>query len=268
MFHRAFAAAFAVSLASPGVAQTADDLLDALKIEETVAVMQAEGRDYGRDLADNMLGGTSESWEASVARVYDVEAMEEAVRTAFREALPEDMATPLLDFFTSDLGQEVVTLEIEAREAMVDEDVEDAARERYRDLEGGDDVRLGLVEDFVEANDLVEQNVSGALNASFAFYNGLADGGALEMSESEMLSEIWSQEEDTRNDTTEWVHAYLLMAYGPLSEDELTRYVELSESEAGRALNRALFAGFNAMYNDISYAMGLAAASEMAATDL
>mgnify|MGYP001487454765 CR=1 FL=1 len=39
-------------------------------------------------------------------------------------------------------------------------------------------------------------------------------------------------------------------------------------NQAGAALNRALFAGFNDMYNEISYAMGLAAARQMAETDL
>jgi hypothetical protein len=35
--------------------------------------------------------------------------------------------------------------------------------------------------DFIEANDLVERNVSGALNSNFAFYRGLSDGGAFEV---------------------------------------------------------------------------------------
>ena len=39
-------------------------------------------------------------------------------------------------------------------------------------------------------------------------------------------------------------------------------------SAPGRAMNAALFAGFNEMYDRISYALGLAAAQELAAEEL
>jgi hypothetical protein len=42
----------------------------------------------------------------------------------------------------------------------------------------------------------------------------------------------------------------------------------LSRTDAGRALNRALFAGFNKMYDDISYALGMAVAREMQVQEL
>ena len=143
-----------------------------------------------------------------------------------------------------------------------------AAREVFRGLDGSSDGRLGLVTDFVQANDLVEANVTGALNASFQFYAGLVDGGALEMSEREILDEVWSQEPETRADSREWLYAYLLMAYEPLPEGDLEAYVDLSSSPEGKAMNRALFAGFNTMYDNISYALGLAAAKQMQAQEL
>lgn len=272
MSQRAFAPAalalLTLPLAGPLAAAPVDDLLEALRIEETLTVMRAEGLDYGDTLAQEMFGGPTRGWDQAVERIYDMGTMRAAVRAGFDEELTAEEIEPLIDFFSSDLGQEVVTLEIEARRAMLDSEVEEAARDRYAELAGTEDARLAQVSRFIEVNDLVEQNVSGALNASFAFYEGLADGGALEMGEAEMLSDIWGQEEETRADTVEWVHGYLLMAYGPLSSEELGAYVEMSESPEGGALNRALFSGFNQMYNDISYAMGLAAAGQMAGTDL
>lgn len=267
-FRHVLAAAVTMA-ATPAFAEPVDDLMQALAVDRVVAVMRDEGLSYADELAGTMLpSGADADWRETAERIYDAERMEEAVRAGFAESLGETDLQPLIDFFESDLGSRVVDLEIEAREAMVDPAVEEAAREEYRAIAGSDAPRLGQIEAFVEANDLVEQNVTGALNASLAFYRGLGEGGALDIPEDEMLADVWAQEPGTREDTTEWLHAYLLMAYEPLSEDELGRYVDLSRSEAGAALNRALFAGFNDMYNEISYAMGLAAARQMAETDL
>ncbi len=179
-----------------------------------------------------------------------------------------DQDLPLLTYFETEVGQQVVTLELEAREAMVESDVEDMARATFRDIDGTGDARLEQLETFVDANDLIEANVAGALNASYNFYTGLAEGGALEMSESEILSDVWAQEEETRQDTREWLYGYLLLAYGPLSDDELAGYIDLSASRAGNLMNRALFAGFNAMYDDISRQLGQASAHQLQAQEL
>jgi hypothetical protein len=151
---------------------------------------------------------------------------------------------------------------------MVDDGVEAAARDAYAMAKADDTALLSRVERFVEANDLVEANVEGALNASFQFYRGLVDGGAFEMSEADILADVWAQEDATRADTREWLLGFLLLAYGPLEKAALDDYIALSRSEAGQALNRALFAGFNRMFDEVSYALGLAAARQMQAQEL
>jgi len=88
------------------------------------------------------------------------------------------------------------------------------------------------------------------------------------MSERDILAEVWSSEEETRVDTREWVYAFLLMAYRPLEDGVVEEYTDLSRTAPGRALNRALFAGFNTMYDDISYALGMAVAREMQVQEL
>jgi hypothetical protein len=110
----------------------------------------------------------------------------------------------------------------------------------------------------------------GALNANLAFYRGLADGGALgpEMTEDEMLSSVWSQEADVRQQTVEWLFPYIALAYGPLSDDELAAYTEFSASGAGQALNSALFAAFGEVFGGISQALGAAAAVQMQGQDI
>lgn len=256
-------------VAPPVRAERVDDLMDALQVESMLGIMRTEGLSYGEELAADMLpGGSSAPWRDSLSQIYDADRMRDVVRSGFAKTFDGTDPDPLIAFFSSDLGQRVVQLELAAREAMVDDAVEEAAREAYQDLKGDEDPRLDQLRRFVEVNDLLEANVTGALNASFKFYSGLVDGGGLRMSEGDILSDVWSQEEDTRMDTREWLYAYLLLAYEPLEDEELEAYIALSETSQGRALNRALFAGFNAMYDEISYALGLAAAQQMKQQEL
>ncbi|MGR3823199.1 MAG: DUF2059 domain-containing protein [Salipiger marinus] len=258
-----------ICAAAPLSAAPGEALLEAMRVPEIVQVMREEGLDYAQEMGEDLLpGGATRGWRAVVSQVYDTEAMEEVVRGQFIDSFAGTETGPLLDFFTSEDGQRVVDLEITARRTLIDDDLEASAREAYQALDGTDDPRLEQIEAFVEANDLVEANVVGAMNASYQFYLGLVDGGAFEMTEEEILSEVWAQEEDTRSDTREWLYAFLLVAYRPLSDAVLDEYVALSASPEGRAMNRALFAGFNAMYDEISYGLGLAAAQQMLGEEL
>ncbi|UYV39120.1 DUF2059 domain-containing protein [Rhodobacteraceae bacterium D3-12] len=203
-----------------------------------------------------------------MARIYDAEKMAASVQKGLdAEIAPEHLA-PLLAFFTGPTGKRIVAQEIAARRAFLDEAAEEAARAAFREAGETLDGRLKLLRAYVEANGLVEFNVAGALTANLRFYRGLAEGGAVDMSEDDMLSEVWGQEAEIRNDTEEWLLSYLLMAYGPLTDAEVASYVALSKTPEGKALNRALFAGFDAMYGDLSYALGLAVAAQMKGEDL
>lgn len=276
MLHRILSVATAATLvlAAPAWAQATratDALLDQLGLPDTVAVMRQEGLDYGAELAEEMLpDGGGASWQAVVRRIYDSARMEETVRNGFARAWAEEKQplAAIEAFFASDTGQQVVQLEISAREAMIDPGVEEAARTAYRDSEDSGDPRLALIAEFIAANDLVDANVVGAMNSSYAFYAGLVDGGGFEMSEEEILALVWGSEAETRDDSREWLYSYMVLAYRPLEEAALRSYVEMASSREGRALNRALFAGFDQMYGEISYALGLALARQMTAQDL
>lgn len=264
----AVSAVFAVS--SP-VAQAAevDDLLEALGVPQIVEIMRAEGLEYGDTLATDMVpGGSTDGWRATVDRIYDEARMLETVRGVFTQEFGSTDLEPLMAFFASETGQQVVSLELSARTAMREQEIEDAARAAFRDLEGTDSETLATISEFVDTNDLIEANLVGALNANYMFYLGLVDGGALQMSEQDILTEVWSSEEETRSDTREWVYAFLLMAYRPLADGVVEDYTALSQTDPGRALNRALFAGFNEMYDDISYALGMAVARQMQVQEL
>ncbi|MCA3509645.1 MAG: DUF2059 domain-containing protein [Rhodobacter sp.] len=249
-------------------------LLTTLRIPEMIAVMQDEGLAYGEELEDQLFPGAGGSrWDEAVARVYDEPALLARFQSAFAARLAADPQAMegIAGFFGTDRGQQILTLEIGARRALLDEAVEEAAAVSVDDMRARDDPRLALLERFVTANDLIEQNVSGALNANFAFYQGMSDGGAFDgakMTEAEMLAEVWSQEADIRAETESWLYPFLALAYKPLSDADVEAYVAFSESGAGRAMNAAMFAAFNEVFSAISRDLGRAAAQMLSGQDI
>jgi hypothetical protein len=276
-FIRLSALAFASFMALPALAQQGtraadiDRLYDALGLPQIITIMQQEGIAYGEELAFEMLpDGGGADWRNVVAMIYDLETMEEEVRGAFAEAIVDEDIDAMLDFFTSDRGERIIGLEVSARRAMLDEAVEEASREAAALQIMDETPRYEAIRAFVETNDLIENNVVGALNSSYAFYMGLIDGGVMPpgVTADTALQDVWAQEPDIRDNTTEWVYAFLLMAYQPLSDDDLAAYQAFSETAAGEALNSALFSAFDGMFEDISRALGLAASRFMMTQEL
>ena len=272
--HRALATAFCVLAATPSWSASrteVETLAEALGLRDVISVMRAEGLSYGTEMEGDLFPGRGGSgWDAVVDAIYDPEAMHDRVVDIMERDLSDTDASELIAFFTSATGQEIVAFEVSAREALLDPDIEDAAESRLIGMRADADPALDPIERFVEANDLVESNVMGAMNANYAFYVGMIDGGAFggEITESDALADVWAQEDQIRSDTDIWVHAYLAMAYQPLAEADLEAYIAISETREGQSLNRALFAGFDEMYVEISRALGVAAAGFMAGEDI
>lgn len=249
-------------------------LLTTLRIPEMIAVMQDEGIAYGDELEEQLFPGAGGArWDEAVARVYDEPALLERFQSAFAARLAADPQAmdQIAGFFGTDRGQQILILEIEARRALLDEAVEEAAAVSVDDMRARDDPRLALLERFATANDLIEQNVSGALNANFAFYQGMSDGGAFDgakMTEADMLAEVWAQEPDIRAETESWLYPFLALAYKPLSDADVEAYLAFSESEAGRAMNAAMFAAFDEVFREISHDLGRAAAEMLSGRDI
>ncbi len=266
----ALASLFIVLLPVASLASEATDrLLTTLGMERMIDLMRQEGETYAVELGDEMLpGGYTDSWGAMVARIYDAEAMKTSVRRGFANALEGVDITPLEVFFDTPEGATIVNLELSAREAMMDSAIEEEAKEQARAFERAGDDAFILVDEFVKAGDLLEANLVGALNSNMQFYRGLVDGGAFELTEDQILAEVWQQEDETRAETRDWLYGFLIMAYLPLEPGQLEAYTALSKTHEGAAMNSALFEGFDNMYSDISYALGLAAARAMKVEDI
>ena len=246
-------------------------LAAALDMPGVLAVMRAEGLDYAAALdRDMMQGRGGPGWQAAVSEIYDTDRLAGIVMPRFSDALAGQDTAEMARFFESPLGRRIVRLEISAREAFLEEAVEEAAQLSVQQMAEDEDPRLRRIEAFIEAGDLIEANVAGGLNSSLAFWQGLGAGGFLarEMTEEDILAEVWGQEPQIRADTEEWVWSYLALAYEPLSDDELEAYVAFARTPAGTAMNRALFAAFDAMFADISYRLGFGVARELAGQEL
>lgn len=269
----AFAATF---VTAPLWAQEVDEvrvdaLFDALGMPQIIEIMREEGLSYGETLAVEMLpGGPSEEWNSAVSAIYDVGVMQAEVRGAFGQAIDGADIAAILSFFTSEQGERIVGLEVSARRALLDESIEEASRENAFIAMADETPRYLLIEEFVNSNDLIEANVAGSLNSSYAFYIGLIDGGAMPagITPEVALQDVWAQEPQVRSDTIEWLYSFLLMAYQPLSDAELEAYIAFSQTEAGQDLTNALFGAFNGTFDDISRALGLASARFMIRQEL
>lgn len=271
-----FIAASAMLIASHSLAfaqsvAPIDTLYRALGLPEIIEIMREEGMVYGEDLRTDLFGGRGGAqWSDIVADIYDLERMQNTVRNRLDSELAADNLAPMIDFFSTEAGRKIVTLEVSARRALLEKSVEEASKDTLAAMIADKAPRLDLLTDFAEAGEMIENNVVGAMNSNYAFYSGLADGGAFpgEMSDEEILSDIWSQEPDIREDTEEWLYSYLTLAYQPLSDEELKAYTAFFRTEAGAALNRAIFAAFDEMFVTVSLALGQGAAVFMAGQEL
>lgn len=273
--------AFVLALAVPLAAETGAapppatvaGLQQAMKIPDIISVLRDEGMAYGASLEEELFPGRGgAAWGVAVDLIYDTPTMEERFGAALEREIGADTAAlaAAVDFFAGERGQRILTLEVEARRALLDEAVEDAARARAEDMMADNDPRMDALRRFAEANDLIESNVQGALNANLAFYQGMAEAGAFgdEMTEEQMLDDVWGQEADVRAETGDWLFSYLALAYGPLPDEDLEAYTDFSLTPEGQKLNAALFAAFDAVFREISRNLGRAAARQMMGQDI
>ncbi|MEP1943019.1 MAG: hypothetical protein ABJJ03_07915 [Sulfitobacter sp.] len=244
-------------------------LMDVLQIRQLSTILHHEGVSYGTSLDQDWLEGQGgNAWEQQVARIYDVERISEAIRAGVEPNLNGDALENVILFMGSDLGNKIVTLENSARTAMADPLIEEEARAQFAAAEGSEDARLAQIDRMIVVGDLVNRNTTAALNASYHFLRALVDGGFLEMSEEEMLTDVMSGRDEISADTVSWLGGFMLLAYSPLSLEELTLYADFTATPEGKALNAALFAGFDPLYDDISYALGRAIALNLSSQDL
>lgn len=251
---------------SPQVAK----LAQVLQIPQVVEVLREEGLVSAGEMMGE--GPADPLWQATVSGIYDKDVMETVFVAALDAELAADPAAidAAVGFFGTELGQRALRLELEARRALADDDVETTANAAYDALATENPDRLAQLDAFVAANDLIESNVMGALNANLAFLRGVAmEGGEdMGMTETDMVNQVWSGEAETRDETVKWVFPFLNLAYQPLTNAELQAYIDFSNSPAGGRVNAAMFRAFDRLFDGLSRDLGRAYARQMVGQDI
>ena len=274
--------AFALAFVLPSGAQVGPEMVrqlgDALRMDETLQIMAREADASTAEIAPELFGGTvPDEWTQALAALFDPVTSRAAFDAGLAAAIANRDPTVLagaITFYQSPLGLEVLALELSARAALLDMDVESAAKQSWADLQAdpmpASAARVALIAELVAAGDLIESNVSSALNGNLAFFQGMAESGGLgaTMSDQDMLAEVRSQEADLRAQTQDWIFPFLAMAYTPLSDQDLRRYIDFANSPSGKALSNVLFLAFDQMSTQQSRGMGLAAGRIMAGQDI
>jgi len=241
-------------------------LMQALQIEEIVDILRDEGSVLGQELQENFLSDNGGPvFLEQVDRIYDAEMMRGQFADVFQQRLNESQLDRAILFFESDLGQTIVTLENSARVAFADDAIEEMAQDAYRN--GDRDTELfRLVDEFIQVNDLVEQNVTNAISADYNFFRGLYDDSGI--FETDLLGELLSEKDSMTEETKTWLYSFLLLAYQPLNDAQMRENIAFSRTETGRAINSALFESFDLMYGDIYYQLGQAVSQVLKGRDL
>ncbi len=191
MFLPRVALAALLALGHPAIAETevsdpaseiaVDRLSEVMRLGDLFQVLREEGVAHGEDLqADMFPSGGGAEWTAEVSDIYDAARLQAAFTEALKAQLidqPETMDA-IIGFFASDLGRRIIGLEIEARRAFLDTATEEAARVAAEDAAAARDPKVALIGKMIDAGDLLEMNVAGALSGSLSFMTGMAETGA------------------------------------------------------------------------------------------
>ena len=262
-------------LAAPLRPAQAGDLSRAFLLPELFEIMAEEGRRSA--VADGEIplqGRALAEFKRDVAAIYDAETMRAAFEASLMAELASqpDVLADALDFAATELGGRILRLEISARAALLEDEIEEISRitlEEARDADGPRAARLDMVRARIDANDLVDLNVSLGLNTSLAYYRGMLSAQATQLlGADDLLSLVWSQEELLRADIEDWIESYFLLAYQPLSDEDLRTYTEYLSTPFAQAFNLAMFTAFDQVFSDLSVELGRVMGQGMVAEEL
>ena len=266
----AFWGVMSAALVLPTHGSRAESLSEAYLLPELFDIMAEEGRvaALGDPAVPQDAAGRA-GWERVINSIYDAERMHDDFTTSLVATLTPEIRSDALRFAQSDLGRRVLQLEVSARRALLSDEIDDNARlalAAARDAPARSPRANALfrVRERIAVNDLIELNVSLGLNTSLAYYRGMVDAGWMAgMVGADLLTLVWAQEQAIRDDVTDWAEAYFLLAYQPLSAEEMQAYVDYAASLEGDTFNRAMFRAFDTVFVDISRRVGAAMAAYM-----
>jgi hypothetical protein len=232
------------AMANPDI----DRLVDAMGMPALVRAFAAEGEMSAARLDSEFLNGTGGAvWAETVRKLYDPVRLEEELRSGLVQELDPEVARTALLFLESDLGQRIVALELQGREAMLDSDVKEMA-------EAAGALAGPQVTDFIALRNLTERNTDAAIAAQTAFFEGMA----ATITSAFAPPDIEEQRPNIMQDTRIWLTGYYALVQSALSDSDIETYTDFWRTEVGATLDDTLFEVFGQSYIALSYGLGQA----------
>lgn len=231
-----------------------------LSLDEVVEVMSQEAVISAGDGAEGLTPEQQESWRQGIARINRSEHLQQLMRDGLENALIDRDPTQLrkaLLFYQSNLGRQVVQLELSARRAMVDPEGKEAAIAAAADASTNGRARLAMIDRLMSASNVVDINVAGSLNAMMAVNRGFAAALQEDLGPMDTTADAWQEEPAIRADIQEWVQALLYLAYSPLDDRKLDEVIHFVASDEGQELADVLSLAFDGMFTRIAYETGM-----------
>lgn len=262
--------------AAPARGQVSEDLARlgaAFQLDALFGLVAQEGLDNAANLRAELLGpAAGDTWDRALAAIYDPVRLS----ALFMEALEPELAgqphviAAALAFAESPAGRQLTQLELDARAAMLDDDIDQAARDRLASARAADAETLEFVRARIAVHDLLEMNVSIGLNSAMAYVAGFEKTAPedLRRGQSGIIGDPWAQEAAIRLEAQEWLEAYFLLAYAPLSDEHRAEAMAHFAAPEGMALNAALFIAFDRLFSGISMLLGAEVGRVLSARDI
>ena len=226
-----------------------EKLYAALQLNKIITILHDEGIGDGLKTGVVYLGKDydEKAFRAALDEVYSLESMESELKSGIAESLTLETATHVLDFFSSDLGRQIATLETSARTVISDAAVERIVIDVAKSAKIENPKRYNLLEKNIIEMGFVELNMTGAFSAQFAFLSELSKLENVTITHDEILAMLMQSEAEMREEIKNWLMGFSYLAYQPLSDDELGTYLGFLTSSSGKELNSVLFSIFNAL---------------------
>lgn len=221
------------------------------QIEPGVQLGITQSDDQFRQLNDEQLGRLREA----ASGAYGADRLRKAMRVELVAALPTSDAEQALQFLVTDLGKRVTALEEAAASPADANHIEAIAAEAAATLPPS---RKELIGRMVKATRLVELAATIVINQQlgvmrgYAFYGGRADPSTADDIKSKM--DLYRDQMIGALEPRLTAHAAVI--YGPLSEQEMIRYVAFLESPAGQKTSDVTSAALDKVLAAAAFELG------------
>lgn len=221
------------------------------QIEPGVQLGIAQSDGQMRQLNDEQLTHLRDA--ASVA--YGADRLRKAMRADLVSTLPASDTEQALQFLTTDLGKRVTALEEAAASPADSNHIEAVAAQAAATLTPS---RRELMQRMVKATRIVDVAASIVINQQlgvmrgFAFYTGRPDSSTTD----DVKSQMDMYRDQMVGALAPRLAAHAAVIYGPLTEEELVRYVAFLESPAGQTISRVTSAALDRVLAAAAFELG------------